>query len=102
MATRLVVGAQRFNFEADGRRIVGATVSILEPRPKDADGNRVGYQVLTVPATMEVFLEVSRQSLPGYFRSQEGVKANAKGRAELVVESMDFVGSLELGVEVGL
>ena len=102
VAKRLVLGAQRFNFEADGRRIAGATMHILEPRPTDPDGNRIGFQTLSVPASLDVFLELSRQDLPAIFDCDEGLKPNAKGRAEMFVRAVSYVQAVDMALGVGL
>lgn len=99
MAKRLVIGANRFNFTSpDGKHISGANLTILEPRPVDIDGNRVGFQTLQLPTNLEAYLVISRQSLPAWFETVEGVRGNAKGRAELTVDSVSYSESCDLGI----
>lgn len=95
MVRRLIIGADRYNFEAkDGSRVVGANVYYLEPRPEDANGNRKGFQVVKIPASNEAFLGV--RELPGFYEVEEGIKVNAKGHGEVTCQSVRLAAPLDM------
>lgn len=89
----LVLGANRYNFESDGRMVRGVTLHYLETYDV-ADANKRGLLPLKTSTTDEVFESLTQA--PCYADADFGRRPGKAGKAETYIRGVKILGPLSL------